>query len=262
MFRGLSILKDLIKNPTKAFDEISKNGKNLSFLRRKIVSLNFTLIFIIITILICALNLSGCVEKTVISNNSTTLQLLNFTENIITPRQMQTNNSSANESSHINWGKERMPVVRENNKTIVIPGANESSWLHLNWTEEGIPVAKENNKTVIVPGASLLGIPIVEIGNQSITIGRGECVNDSIRFVPRNDGLANFTVKTPKVLRASIIPSKFYAKANVEYSLNLTICTLPDTPKGSYKLYVYIDYPIQPPPRRYKAYTWIVVNVK
>ena len=34
-----------------------------------------------------------------------------------------------------------------------------------------------------------------------------------------------------------------------------------DTPKGSYKLYIYIDYPIQPPPRRYKAYTWIVVNV-
>ena len=185
-------------------------------------------------------------------------QLSNFTENCTTPQQMQTNNPSANESSYINGGKERIPVIRENNK----PGANESSWLHLNWTREGIPVAKEDNKTVIVPGASLLGIPIVEIGNQSITIGRGECVNDSIRFVPRNDGLANFTVKTPKVLRVSLTPSKFYAKANVEYSLKLTICTLPDTPKGSYKLYVYIDYPIQPPPRRYRAYTWIVVNVK
>jgi hypothetical protein len=28
LFRGLSILKDLIKNPTKAFDEISENGKD------------------------------------------------------------------------------------------------------------------------------------------------------------------------------------------------------------------------------------------
>ena len=28
MFRGLGILKDLIKNPTKAFDEISENGKD------------------------------------------------------------------------------------------------------------------------------------------------------------------------------------------------------------------------------------------
>jgi len=183
----------------------------------------------------------------------------NLTGNITTLRQT---NLSANESSYINWSKERTPVVGEDNKTIIILGANESSWLHINWTREGIPVAKEDNKTVVVPGASLLGIPIVEIENQSITIGRGECVNDSIRFVPRNDGLANFTVKTPEALRVSLTPSKFYAKANVRYSLNLKICTLPDTPKGSYKLYVYIDYPIQPPPRRYRAYTWIVVNVK
>ncbi len=229
-------------------------------MRKKSVYLNFISIFIIIIILICALNLSGCFERTMISNNSTMSQLLNSTENVTTPQQMQTKTS--NKSSYSNWSREGISGFRENNKTVVIPRANESSLLHLNWTREGVPVAKENNKTVIVPGASLLGIPIVEIGNYSITIGRRECVNDNIRFVPRNDGLANFTVKTPKVLRVNVTPSKFYAKANVEYSLNLTICTLPDTPEGSYKLYIYVDYPIQPPPRRYQAYTWIVVNVK
>ena len=51
----------------------------------------------------------------------------------------------------------------------------------IHWTKEGVAVAKEGNKTVIVLGVSLLGIPIVEIGNYSITIGREECVNDNIR---------------------------------------------------------------------------------
>ena len=187
-------------------------------------------------------------------------RLINSTENITTPQQMQTYHP--NENSYTSWRKEREPVVRENNKTVIVPTENESSLLHLNWTREGVPIAKEGNKTVIVPGASLLGIPIVEIGNYSITIGKGECMNDNIRFVPHNDGLANFTIKTPEGLRVNVIPSKFYAKANVEYTLNLMICTLSETPKGSYKIYIYVDYPTHHFLKRYHAYTWITVNVK
>lgn len=219
-------------------------------MRKKTIYLNLILISIVAITLICAFNLSGYFERTMNGNNSTTSQLLD-SKNVTTSQQMQTKTLN---KSYANWSKESISSFRENNKTVVL--------LHFHWTKEGVPVAKEGNKTVIIPGASLLGIPIVEIKNYSITIKRGECVNDNIRFVPRNDGLANFTVKAPKVLRVNLAPSKFYAIANVEYSLNLKICTLPNTPKGSYKVYIYVDFPIQPPPRRYQAYTWIAVSVK